>query len=102
MKKFTVLSLVSAAALIVAPVVFAQGVVDGNTNPYHVAGEKLDSGLGDLVAVRRAEASPKAVPTAHSAIPAIDYHVAGEKLDSGLGNMTAYGAPAKNTVARSF
>jgi hypothetical protein len=63
MKKFTVLSLVSAAALIVAPVVFAQGVVDGNTNPYHVAGEKLDSGLG---------------------------------------NMTAYGAPAKNTVARSF
>jgi hypothetical protein len=73
MKKCTLLGLM-AAAMAFAPVALAQGVVDGSMNPYHVAGEKLDSGLGDIVSVG-AYANP--------------YHVAGEKSDSGLGNISA-------------
>src|SRR5581483_9922989 len=73
MKKCTLLGLM-AAAMAFAPVALAQGVVDGSMNPYHVAGEKLDSGLGDIVSVG-AYANP--------------YHVAGEKSDSGIGNISA-------------
>ena len=78
MNKCTVLSLVSVAAMLFAPAAFSQGVTDGSANPYHVVGEKLDSGLGKMAA-RRAEAM---------GIPSIDYHVAGESLDSGLGELT--------------
>jgi hypothetical protein len=108
MKKITVLSLVSAAAMLFASAAIGQGVVGekldsglGNLtaadiraymNPYHVAGEKLDSGLGDWVAA-------KTVPTAHSAIAADNpFHVPGEKMDSGLGELTA---PAKRDFART-
>jgi hypothetical protein len=115
MKKFTVVGLVSAVAMLFASAAVGQGVVGekldsglGNLtaadiraymSPYRVAGEKLDSGLGDLVAVRRAEEAPKSVPTAHSAIAANNpFHVPGEKLDSGLGELAA---PAKRDFART-
>src|SRR5581483_1952936 len=75
MKKCTLLGLM-AAAMAFAPVALAQGVVDGSMNPYHVAGEKLDSGMGNISA---AELAPYMGSS----------RVAGEKLDSGLGDLTA-------------
>lgn len=101
MKKFTVLSLVSAAAMALASMVLAQGVVNGSANPYHVAGEKLDSGLGTLTAADvRPYMRPNQVAgekvdsglgelTAADLAPYMPNHVAGEKIDSGLGEITA-------------
>jgi hypothetical protein len=102
MKKFTVLSLVSAAAMALASAVVAQGVVHGSANPYHVAGEKLDSGLGSLTAadirpyMRSNQVAGEKVDSGLGELSAADLapymnpnHVAGEKIDSGLGQLTA-------------
>ena len=62
------LAVVATVAMLHAPVVFS-------TNPHHVPGESLDSGLGQL-------------PADYTAAE-YQYRVPGESLDSGLGELSA-------------
>lgn len=75
MKTRLAFRIVAAASFAFASIAYAGGVVDGTKNPYHVPGESLDSGLGELA------------PTYTAA--EYTYHVAGEKLDSGLGELAS-------------
>jgi hypothetical protein len=75
MDRKVILNICAAASLALAPLSFAETVIDGTRNLNHVAGEKLDSGLGELSSVY--DAADYNVP-----------HVAGEKLDSGLGQLS--------------
>lgn len=77
MKTKLAFRIVAAASLAFASIAYAGGVVDGSKNPYHVPGESLDSGLGELPATYTAAEYNST------------YHVAGEKLDSGLGELSA-------------
>ena len=114
MKKCTILSLVSVAVMLFAPAAFAQGVVNGSANSYHVIGEKLDSGLGTLtatdlrvymrtshVAGEKLDSGLGELTAADVAVYADPYHVAGEKRDSGLGELTVHEAPANTAVTRA-
>jgi hypothetical protein len=87
MNRNVILNICAAASLALAPISFAETVTDGSHNRNHVAGEKLDSGLGDL----------------RSDYDAAEYnvtHVAGEKLDSGLGELSQdYDAAEYNDAA---
>ena len=74
MKTKLAFHMIAAAGFAFASLAYAGGVVDGTQNPYHVAGESLDSGLGELSA----------------SYDGSEYiHVAGEKLDSGLGELAS-------------
>lgn len=77
-----------AAALVLLSVPIVQGtgtVAAARANP--VAGEKLDSGLGELPPYRKWANHA----TLHALVPIkAAYHVPGEKLDSGLGELPPY------------
>ena len=76
-----VLTLASMAMLF-SPAAFSAGpVINGASNPYHVVGEKLDSGLGDLAPGYSASEFRRAAASA-------EYRVVVEKLDSGLGELS--------------
>ena len=71
-----ILTLVSMAAMLVAPAAFGfDPLPDALDSPHYVLGESRDSGLGDL--------SPS-----YAAAEFQRYRVAGESLDSGLGNLS--------------
>jgi hypothetical protein len=79
-----ILTLASIVAIMFSPVAFSADTgTDAASNPYHVTGEKLDSGLGDL---SYGDVQPQAEQnTEVSGLSASNpYHVAGEKIDSGL------------------
>jgi hypothetical protein len=94
MIKRKVLTIVSMAGMLFASVAFSQGVIDGARNPYHVPGEKLDSGLGYQVAGEKLDSglgslTRKDMEKWLQVTPtSAGYHVPGEKLDSGLGSLT--------------
>lgn len=85
--------LAAVLALLVAP--FAYGAdkpVTGKQQQRHVAGEKLDSGLGKLPHYSQWAKHPET-----QALVALASHVPGEKLDSGLGELPPYREWADNT-----
>jgi len=74
MNAFKVLSLVSLLAILHAPAAYSVGPdSDAARNPYHVPGESLDSGLGEL-------------PSDYTGAE-FQRRIFGEKLDSGLGEL---------------
>ena len=76
MNAMRTLSLVSMLAILHAPVAFGTGLVsDAASNPHHVPGESIDSGLGKL-------------PANYTAAE-FQREIFGEKLDSGLGSLPA-------------
>ena len=100
MKTKLVFNAIAAAGLAFASMAYAGGVVDGMTNPNHVPGESLDSGLGELRSTYTASEYVNHVPGEkldnglgelawdYDAREYDSSHVAGEKLDSGLGQLT--------------
>ena len=88
------LSLISIAALVLSPSASgADTAADNRLGPNHVAGEKLDSGLGEMRADWTGRALPVANPREPGGSPTqAGHHVAGEKLDSGLGELPPYHA----------
>jgi len=86
--KFQISALAAALALLVVP--FAHAADQTAAGAQHsVAGEKLDSGLGEL---------PHYSQWAkHPALAALASAVPGEKLDSGLGELPHYSQWADNT-----
>lgn len=90
--------LAAVLALLVAP--FAYGAdkpVTGKQQQRHVAGEKLDSGLGNLPHYREWAKQP-----ANSKLFALASHVPGEKLDSGLGKLPHYSQWAKHPETQAL
>lgn len=98
MAKHKIRALVSLAALSfasIAAMALSSSVSGADTdagkalNAYHVPGEKLDSGLGDMPPYR--PGGKEQVAALREPAQA-GYRVQGEKLDSGLGELPHYGA----------
>lgn len=96
MAKHKIRALVSLAALSLASIAamaLSSSVSGADTDAgkardaYHVPGEKLDSGLGDLPPYR--PGGKEQVTALREPAPA-GYRVPGEKLDSGLGDLPHY------------
>jgi hypothetical protein len=85
-------SVVSLAAMALSASVSSADTGAGKAlNANHVAGEKLDSGLGELGPGYTGRELLVANPREAGGSPAQpSYHVAGEKLDSGLGELPPY------------
>ncbi len=67
-----------------APLAFGGDATDGMRNIHQVAGEKIDSGLGDLSPSFTGAEFMKTAPGAVSN----ETRIAGEKLDCGLASVT--------------
>lgn len=89
--KIQISTLAAVLALLLAPFAYG-GEKPAVGKQYHVAGEKLDSGLGELPPYREWAKYP-----ATSKLVALASHVPGEKLDSGLGELPPYREWADNT-----
>ena len=87
-----VLTLVSMAAMLVAPAAFGfDPLPDALDSPFYVLGEKTDSGLGDLSpSYTAAEFQTKTAHSGASMPEALDspHYVLGESRDSGLGDLS--------------
>lgn len=83
-------TLAAALALLLAPVAYGGGKPAAGKQ-FHVAGEKLDSGLGKLPHYRHWAKHP-----ATKGLVALASRVPGEKLDSGLGELPPYREWAKH------
>lgn len=92
--KIQISTLAAALALLLTPFAYG-GEKPAAGKQYHVAGEKLDSGLGKLPHYRHWAKHP-----ATKGMVALASRVPGEKLDSGLGELPPYREWADNTGNR--
>ena len=94
--KIQICILASALALLLAPAAYGGGKPAAGKQ-HHVAGEKLDSGLGKLPHYREWARQP-----ANSMLFILASRVPGEKLDSGLGKLPHYRHWAKHPATKGL